>query len=144
MNSVSLTYTPEDEWHGELAAKLRGGEFTGRGSAWFNVSELLEFARSIGTYPIEASSALLLESGYWNDKGTLDQVHFRMKIKPVGKRGMLSASVHLSATENSADSSGEIRVEFPVTYGDLANFQSSLLSHLNGNAAEATLEQSRS
>jgi len=144
MNSVAITYKAEDEWHGELTAKLRGGEFTGRGSAWFNVSQVLEFARSIGTYPIEASSAPLLEGGFWKDDGTLDQVHFRIQIKPIGHRGMLSASVQLLATDNYTGFNSEIRVEFLVTYGDLASFQTSLLSHINGDAAEATLEQTPS
>ncbi|WP_158515762.1 hypothetical protein [Pararhizobium polonicum] len=144
MNSVSLTYKAEDESHGELAAKLRCGEFSGRGSAWFNISQVEEFAQSIGRYPIEADSAPLLESGFWKDDGTLDQVHFRIQIKPIGQRGMLSASVQLAATEMSTGVSSEIRVEFPVIYGDLARFQSSLLSHLNGQATEAILEQSLS
>ena len=142
MNSITLTYTPEDEWHGELAAKLRWGEFSGHGSAWFNVAEVRAFARSIGTYPIEASSALLIQGGSWNDDHTLDQVHFEFKIKPHGRTGALSARVHLLATDIYTSFASEVRVELPITYGDLANFQSSLFAHLNRQTAQATLKLS--
>ncbi|WP_412065759.1 hypothetical protein [Rhizobium sp. SYY.PMSO] len=142
MHSLILRYKAEDDWHGELSAIIACGDFTGRGAAWFNISDLMAFARSIEAYPIDTGSAPDLVGGTWKDKGTLDRATVHIRIEPIGHRGLLRVTVEVATNDNSPDFSGDLRVELSVTYRDLANFQSSLAQHLSGRSAEATLERS--
>lgn len=143
MNRTTFKYKADDEWHGELSARLHCGEFTGYGSAWFNVSQILAFAKAIEAYPVAVENPATLEGGMW-ENGSIVQANLRIRIIPFGRKGHLTVSVELAPSNQPEGILNEVRVSYPVTYGDLGNFRSALIDHMHGRSAEATLEQSAS
>ncbi len=63
MNVLRLSYRPADDWHGELYAFIDAFGFCGRSSAWFNRSELADFALRLAAHPLEDDAPVTLSGG---------------------------------------------------------------------------------
>jgi hypothetical protein len=143
MHALSLTYKPEDDWHGELFAVVESGEFRGCGSAWFSTEQLRAFHRATGTYPLTLSAEPKLEGGYYDETGmALKQCHLSIQLTPHDPLGAVRVTVSVS-TQASCDDDRELRqsltARFLVNYGDIDRFRVDLAAMLESAAGEAVL-----
>ena len=140
---LRLTLTPDDDGTAELHAEVVARGFSGRGSAWFNLSGLTEFANALGkAFPLQ--DAIELRGGYWGKEpgAGLTQEHLTVRFYPVGNRGAVGCQVRLATPIQEHDRPDEqhaVRVELTTHYQELQQFSTDMLSLANGVAHEAVL-----
>lgn len=142
MGTLTLSYAPEDDWHGELTATARTAHFSGVGIAWFTAADLHAFAARLSEYPIE--DPVMLGGGFW-DAGQLTTPTVSITISPFDSVGHLEVVINLS--DDSLGGYGHrpqtVSTLLMVTYGDLAAFQLEMNAMLTGEQAEALLRETR-
>lgn len=67
---LSLTYIPEDEWHGELRVEASHAGFSGRAAAWFNREDIRKFAAHLRALANDDVRKAELKGGYFSDSTT--------------------------------------------------------------------------
>ncbi len=106
---LRLTLTPDDDGTAELHAEVVANGFSGRGSAWFNVSAVADLAGVLcKAFPL--SDPVELEGGYWiKESGAgLTQEHLALRFYPVAGRGVLgSAWLHRCKSTTVQEFNGE-------------------------------------
>lgn len=142
MNTLTLAYAPEDDWHGELTARARTAHFSGVGIAWFKVSDLHDFAARLSEYPI--GEPIKLGAGFWYN-GQLAIPPVSITISPFDALGHLEVVISLSDDTLHPHNHRPQTVStlLMVTYGDLATFQLEMKAMLAGEQAEALLRETR-
>lgn len=142
-HQLILTYTPEDEFHGELHASIESAGYIGQGSAWFNADELRSFCAALGEYPISPETPPSLNGGYWDDSGqVLVHTHLGLTILPYDVRGSLTVSIQLSTPIHELEGQGlhrSVSSHFRTKYPSLERFRVSLLALVTSEANEAIL-----
>lgn len=142
MNRLAITYSPDDDHHGEILAQVESGGFAGHGSAWFNLDQLKAFTNGLREYPLRAP--LLLEGGFF-DGDKVREAHVSIRIEPLGKLGQLQLTVLLAdakAALNNDDPKQQVTARFLAAYNDLARFQVDFSAMIAGEKWEAVLESS--
>ena len=140
---LRLTLTPDDDGTAELHAEVTANGFSGRGSAWFNVSALAHLADTLQqAFPL--SDAIELKGGYWGkENGTgLAQEHLAIRFYPAAGRGVLGCQVRLATSAQEHDRpemQHVVRVEITTSYQELLQFSSALRNMASGLASEALL-----
>lgn len=139
-NSLSISYEPEDSWHGHLTACVEADGFKGRGSAWFSVDSLRAFVTAMDALPISAGSEPKLEGGQWGEKG-VEEVHLGLRIVPFDSTGTLQVQCTFAepAQSNASTFTNSLRLAFLIKYGDLQHFRASLTPLLDAKPASAVL-----
>lgn len=145
MNKLSLSYAPEDEWHGELTANVTSDGFYGKSAAWFSMEQLKAFNELLKAFPIPAGQEPSLGGGHW-DNDQLSEPHISIRIEPTGTRGQLGVNVMLAKPpwDSESPEKHSVAVHFLVNYGDLSVFQAQFSALLNGDTNQAYLENAPS
>jgi len=147
MNDAELrvTYAPDDEWHGELYATVKSGEFSGHGSAWFGKARIKDtFVSALRGYPLSPTNLPILEGGFWqpDKKDTLSQCHLRVAVSPKDSRGTLLVRVELAMptwTSPDEDTQQTVTARFFTGYNALERFSLELEEVLDGGRVTAIL-----
>lgn len=145
MSTLRIWYEPEDAGHGELKAQAQSGNFAGHSSAWFNHSELIEFANRLASYPLPWGTAVILQGGYWGKASSdgLTQTHLRLAFQPHDRTGRIRVSIIL-ADPCEDTQAGELAqsadLHFLTTYNCVSGFREAFLAVINGEASVAQLE----
>lgn len=145
MSTLSIRYTSEDAWHGQLTAQAQSGKFAGCSSAWFNRSELMEFANRLATYPLPWGTAVTLQGGYCseaaNDGPT--QIHLRLAFQPHDRTGRIRVSIILADPYEDAQAdelANSANLYFLTTYNRVSGFRQELLALIRGEKGVAQLQ----
>lgn len=94
---LTLTYIPDDEWHGELCVEASHAGFSGKASAWFNRQDIGSFAADLRALSSGRASVAELTGGYFSDSTTSSkpvETHVGIRIARQGIR--LVANVELA------------------------------------------------
>ncbi len=140
MGLLTLSYKPEDQWHGEVVASVTSEGFAGTASAWFNESEVAAFADRMSEYPLE-TPPLTLAGGYLSRAGDLER-HLSVLIFAHDSLGNIRVVVELIPPDRGHGELGtysSVRTWFVVTYTDLERFQRALRRMLKGDVDTADL-----
>lgn len=126
-NSLRLTLEPDDDGTCELFAVVSANGFSGKGSAWFNLSDLVELAKEFMTYPLRPENLPIIAGGCWikDKKGELEQTHLLIKPYPIGSAGELGIRVELATPLYESDrpeSQHVVKVEIRTDYNSLESF----------------------
>lgn len=145
MIELQLRYRPDDEWHGQLDAVVKSGEFSGKGSAWFGREHVkTTFVSALRAFPLSTSDLPLTEGGFWSKErpGSLEQCHLRIAIRPYDSRGTLLVQVDLATecwTSPDKDLQQSVTVRFLTEYAALEEFAANLEQVLDGKRESAVL-----
>ncbi|MCU1492334.1 MAG: hypothetical protein JWO62_98 [Acidimicrobiaceae bacterium] len=140
-----VRYYPDDDGTGKLHVSAATQGFAGQSAAWFDTERLLDFARSLSTYPIPEDMTLEIASGFGANEtaGHPPQEHVAISVAPVGSRGQLKLRVHLATpvwpTEGPAVQHHDVCLEMLTTYERLRSFSSHLAMVLRRELPDATL-----
>ena len=143
---LTLAYRADDEWLGELIATVRAGEFSGKGSAWFDrTSVKKQFTTRLRSFPLDAADPPIIEGGFWSKEksGSLDQRHLRISIKPFNSRGTLLVHVEVmsrSWESPDADLQNAATIRFLTEYAAVDIFAVHFEELLEGSRREAALK----
>jgi hypothetical protein len=128
-----------DPGFGQLFVVASSNGFTGNSSAWFNASELLEFARRLREYP-PSENPVSVSSGFRD--GQTDEYFdaVAVDVTAVGGRGQIAVRVRLTSVwEDRSAPRYEVRLELLTTYERLRTLADELGRMLAGEIAEVTL-----
>lgn len=144
-DSLRLQFEPDHDGTGELFAAVRCNGFAGAGSAWFDESELVEFAEKLAAaFPLPADSPLGIRGGFWNTAGgDIQQEHVGLSFYPVGGLGRIGCRIVLCTPIHQHDrpaSQSSVATELLTTYERLGAFARALKSLVTGGIDEAVLE----
>ena len=148
MSHLSARFEPDTDGAGELFVEVEHEGFSGAGSAWFHVKELIEFAQRLeNTYPFAPDARFELNGGYWNSPERTIQVrHVGLAVYPVGTLGHIGVQVHLESKVHTeapmlerADTKSAVVIELTTNYEPLRVFARQLQSMLAGNIDIARL-----
>ncbi len=130
---------------GQLVATVRSGAFSGKGSIWVDPVYVKQaFIAALKAFPLSESDPPIIEGGFWNKetRGSLDQCHLRIAIRPYNTRGTLLVQVDL-ATEfwetPDKDQQQSVTARFLTEYAALPEFATSLEQVLDGECETAVL-----
>jgi len=142
---LKLGFADDGDGTGELFAEAATQRYSGAASAYFNMDDIEEFAKSISQYPLPQRSRCTLVSGFGSlSPGALHQEHLGIEVYPVDSRGHIGVQVRMATpvwTEQRSDSQRTARLELLTTYEPLRRFASDLLAVVKGTAEEAVLEE---
>ena len=142
---LKFAFVDDGDGTGELSVEASVEGFSGRGSAYFNIDRLKQFASDIGEFPLPQERRCRIASGFWSKeaRGNLEQEHLGVDVYPVDRRGHIGVQVR-TATElwqgARPDSQKTAKLEIITTYEPLARFSKDLRALLEGSVQEATLE----
>lgn len=143
MPRVRAFFSGDDDGTGELVVEVSAPPFAGVSSAWFGVTQLVEFSEQLAdAYPLSAAEPLCLAGGYWGaDPPGLKEVHVGLSFYPLGGRGTVACKVDL-VTHSHGESRREARlaVELATSYEAVRDFARGLSSIARGESQEAVLE----
>jgi hypothetical protein len=128
----------------ELEACVRAGFFSGLGSAWFDVTQLTEFADGLSTFPLGNVAAEGIASGYGDPlrAGELSETHLKISVRQYDSAGHIGVRVFVATPANLAPRPGSPHiadVAFCTTYAQLDRFVPEFRALLAGRATEAIL-----
>ncbi|OYP34313.1 hypothetical protein [Rhodopirellula sp. MGV] len=137
---LQLTAHVDDDGTADLFAIATSSGFAGQGSAWFNISEIRDFATRIAMYPLQ--DTVEIAGGFFSDSrpGELVQTHLSICVYLLDGRGQLGVRVTLTDPHH-ADAIHSVALEFRTIYNRLERFSRDLLNLVDGRATEAVLEE---
>lgn len=143
-NNLKLSLQADDDGTGELIAEVSANGFGGKGSAWFDLQRLVAFSEELLSYPIAPEKLPKIEGGFWSKekKGILEQVHFLLKIYPIGSTGKLGAKIRVATPRyesDRCDSQHIAEVEIETDYNALESFAGQLKQLAKLERSDATL-----
>jgi len=143
-NSLRLILEPDDDGTCELFAMVAANGFSGRGSAWFNVSDLEKISKELMAYPLHPENLPIIAGGYWSKekKGELKQTHLLIKPYPIGSTGELGVRVELATPLCESDrpeSQHVVKVEIRTDYNSLESFGKQIMELIKLRRKEAIL-----
>jgi hypothetical protein len=125
---LEMTYSPEDQWHGELNVCAKYGPFSGCSSAWFEAEVIRNFAIGLCEHPSFSAEPVTLEGGYFSDSTSsarLVETRVSIKVATVGARGAILVEVLLKETDHETCQQS-VCIRFPVEAEALRRFSSQL------------------
>lgn len=144
-NYLRLEFESDTDGTGELIAEFCSNDYSGKGSAWFDVLELVKFSEKLQAYPILKESPVEIAGGYWNNekKGSLKEIHFSFKAYPIGAKGNIGIRIRVSTPipENGRPESQHVaEAEIQTSYNELGSFANQLKELIEGKIKQAVLE----
>jgi hypothetical protein len=144
-HSLRLTIWRDSDHTAELSAEVTANAFAGRGSAWFSVEQLGEFAKRLeDSYPLNEAAPLEIRGGFWDKKNAamLEQEHIGISFYPIGGLGTVGCRVRLATPVHDHErrsAQHEVTVELKTTYEALRLFGIALADLAAGRVEEAVL-----
>lgn len=143
--SLTLEFRDDSDGTGELVATVEVHGFAGRGSAWFGITQIDEFADALGQFPLPVDSRYELAGGFWKEH-RLVQEHLGIEVYPIGPRGRIGIQVRV-ATEYSElwpgfrpEAQMMARMEIITSYQPLLYFSKGLKDLVRGSSKQVRLE----
>jgi len=139
---LRLSYGSDDEWHGELFAVVKSGAFSGEGVAWVDRQHVKRaFVVPLRAFPLSARKPPMIEGGYWNGKGSLQQCRLRIAVRPYNSRGTLLVQADLASPilTTPEDRQQLVTAHFLAEYAALDKFASNFEQVLDGRRDSAVL-----
>jgi hypothetical protein len=142
---LQVTYREDDDGTGQIIATVKSGEFSARGAAWFNPTNVKKnFMAALRSFPITAVTPALIEGGFWSKQrpGSLEQCHLRIAVKPYDSRGTLLVHVDLSSevwSTPDADLQSLATIRFTAEYAAVDAFAQEFEEVLDGKRSVAVL-----
>jgi hypothetical protein len=97
-DQLRLWIATDGDGTGELFAQFRAKEFSGIGSAWFDLVSLAEAAKLFAQFPLPKEQPPTLEGGYWkqDEPGALQQEHLHISAYPTNARGEVGIQIRVA------------------------------------------------
>jgi hypothetical protein len=146
-NYLRLRFSNDGDGTGELLAQAEAAGFAGESGAYFSISELEEFAKTVGTFPLPVGDKRLsVAGGFWSQerRGKLDQELLGINVCFAdAPRGYIGIQIRMATPVSHGmrpDSKKVVTLEVVTTYEPLAKFSRDLDAVLRGKLKEAVLE----
>ncbi len=132
----------DDDGSVGLLASVTSGGFSGRGEAWFNVSEVKEFADQLRHFAETTEKPPFIQGGNWDGKGNLVEVllSFRFYIFSSYRAGVQVSLADYPYTDCRKEEISRVTVELKPETQAIINFCLQLDKVLSANNDAPVLE----
>jgi hypothetical protein len=141
---LRVVYRSDEDGTGEIIATVKSGAFAAQGSAWFDRTHVKKtFLANLRSFPLTSANPPTIEGGFWNGRGSLDQCHLRISIRPYNTRGTLLVHVELASEAwkaTDADLQNSATIRFLTEYAAVAGFAEQFEKVLDGAKDDAVLQ----
>jgi hypothetical protein len=146
MNYLTLTFTSDDDGTGELFAEFAANGFSGRGSAWFDKTNLIDVSKKFEHFPIPPDNIPTIEGGFWESENTnqLYQEHLHISAYPIDSSGTIGVRIRTATAlwpEDRDNAQHYVAVELKTSYEDISSFAKNLRELVAGTITELTLNE---
>jgi hypothetical protein len=123
--NVTFRASREDDGTVQLCVAFASEKFAGAGSAYFQSTELYNFAKALDVYPLDKQKAPLLSGGYWDALAKrVAEEHVGVSVVPRGTLGKILLT---------------IRVALPADEQDVGNPKSSAMIQIEAEPAQLSI-----
>lgn len=139
MNRLRIRLIPDSDGTGELEAHVSSDEFAGVGKAYFNLSDIVDFAGSLKKFPLSTEHPPTIDGGFGAPH---PQCHLRLRIQPYNARGVLLVKVDLATKSwdtGDRDLQQHVSARFLTEYAPLNRFADEMRHLVDGAVDEAIL-----
>jgi hypothetical protein len=142
---LRLRFQDDHDGTGKLLARAEAAGFAGESGAYFNISEIEEFAAAIAVFPVPENESYSICGGFGkrDGSGELEQEHLGIEVYPLdSRRGYLGMQVRMATelwTPAKPESQRAARVEVVTSYEPLSKFSRDLIAVVRGSVQEAWL-----
>lgn len=142
---IRLSLQRDSDGTGQLFVEASAAGYSGRASAWFDVAQIADFARSLDAYPITPDDPPVLQGGFWarEDGNVLEQCHVSFRVVAADSRGTLAVQLHLETPFWNGDRAGSqqrVDLEILTEYASMHEFSRAVAALAAGVREEAVLE----
>ena len=142
---LSIRFQDDNDGTGKLIARAESRGFAGAAGAYFNITQVEEFAVAISAFPLpQQDQRRSIEGGFGKKErpGELEE-HLGLTVYPIDvKRGYVGIQIRM-ATElwegSRPQSQHQAKIEIVTTYEPLARFSADILKLVRGDTEEAVL-----
>ena len=142
---LRISLRADDDKTAELFFDVQAGAFSGRSSAWFNLSVLGEQIKTFSAYPLSAEDPPIIRGGYWNkDVTEIEQEHVFLSALPRGATGEVVLLVRLAISDVSLESREvlySVSVKLVTCYEQLNSFVRDFDCLIKGEATHLELDE---
>lgn len=132
--TFEYAFSTDDDDFGWLSARLHTPDFSGRNGMWVQWQDLLDLARSLSRYPIEAGQPVTCEWGFSEKEEYI--LITKLDIGPAGATGGLLAEICLRDYNAPAN---YCQTQFRTDYPALDAFREQIEAMMRKEASSATL-----
>jgi hypothetical protein len=140
---LKLRFDNDGDGTGKLSVEADADGYSGKASAYFDISEIEKFGASASRFPLSDSDCFSISGGFGATRDKLEQEHIGIDIYPIDRRGHIGVQVRMATPtwqDTRPKSQSAVRLEIITTYEPLARFSKDLLALVAGTVSLATLE----
>ncbi len=132
----------DDDGTAGLFVGVENDGFSGHGEAWFNLSEIKDFAQNLKYYANSFENPPSLIGGYFYNDGKLKDILMSFDVYDFGDRGYIGIFVYLEYhpfTDCRKHQISKVSTELLSTSEQIIKFADDLCLLIDGNIDEAIL-----
>ena len=137
MNSkliLEYEFSQDGDDFGWLRAEVQTSCFSGRNGMWVQWRDVIDFAASLASYPIQADRSVTEEWGF-NERGQYAEIT-KISITPEGLTDVLAVNVSLA---NYYEPASRCSICFKTDYPSLDRFRAEIEQMMRDRAGSAAL-----
>ena len=143
---LELRFESDSDGTGRLLAFVHRHPFSGGGSAWFHIREILEFGNHLSnTFPLPQGTEVVIKGGEWmsgSNPPRLETVLLALRVYPIGTTGTIGLHVQVGEGDLEAEreeARAKLCVELLTDYESLRTFGNAIVHLLQAPGAVASL-----
>ncbi len=132
----------DDDGTAVLVAEVKSNGFSGKGEAWFNLSEIKSFASQLEAFAKSLNNPPIIEGGHWNGEGELSEKLFSLRLYPISTHriGMQVILADYPYTDCRPEEISRVSLELRPEAQATIEFAQNLARMANAENGEAILE----
>jgi hypothetical protein len=133
----------EDDGTAGLSACVLTGDFSGSGTAWFNLTEIEEYSRKVKLFAETLENPPNIAGGYYDLEGNLENTLLSFRMYLISRRGYIGFLVELANhpyTSCRPEEISRVSVELKTTPQSLIDFSNGIDQLIRGNVDEVVLK----
>lgn len=132
----------DDDGTAGIVAIVKNGNFSGKGEAWFNLSEIKTFSEELESFAKSTKNPPTIEGGHWDGNGNLSEklLSFRFYSFSTYRLGVYVALADYPYTDCREEEISRVFVELKPEAQAVINFSRQLRNLLSSSVGEAVLE----
>ncbi len=143
MNShLKVHLDHDDDGTAGIIAEVKSNGFSGKGEAWFNLSEIKSFASQLEEFAKSLNNPPTIEGGYWNGEGELSEILLSLRLYQIATHriGMQVILADYPYTDCRAEEISRVSLELKPEAQATIEFAHQLARLANTENGEAILE----
>lgn len=132
----------DDDGTAGIIAEVKSNGFSGKGEAWFNLSDITSFANQLEAFAKDLNNPPIIEGGHWTGDGELSEKLLCLRLYPISTHriGMQVVLADYPYTDCRPEEISRVSLELRPEAQATIEFAQQLARLVNAQSGEAILE----